>query len=429
MSFIVAIDGPAGAGKGTITKLVGKKLNLVNIDTGITYRCLTLAVIEKGYSVDEKEKIVKLLDEIKIQIKRNNGEEKVFLNNVDVTKEIRMQKVNEFVSQVSVIPEVRYKMAEFQRKMAVGKNVIMEGRDIGTNVFPNANIKIYLDATPEERAKRRMLQNEEKGIKTSYDEILENIIFRDNTDKTRKVSPLKMAEDAIYIDSTNMSIEQVVEKIIKIIEDVKLANSSKKFDKPGDSWWKKTQRRVIWFLFRNFYKIVYRIEVNGEENIPKDGAFIICGNHVDFVKVPVIVLFCPRKVNFIAKAELFKNPILNWLGNLFDVISVKRGKQDVDSMKRSLKVLSNNEGLGLFPEGTRHGLEKGVKVKNGAAFMALRTGKKIVPVGVKVGRNKIVINYGKPLDYSEYKSKNPEKEVLEKVTTEMMNNIVELTKI
>ena len=234
MSFIVAIDGPAGAGKGTITKLVGKKLNLVNIDTGITYRCLTLAVIEKGYSVDEKEKIVKLLDEIKIQIKRNNGEEKVFLNNVDVTKEIRMQKVNEFVSQVSVIPEVRYKMAEFQRKMAVGKNVIMEGRDIGTNVFPNANIKIYLDATPEERAKRRMLQNEEKGIKTSYDEILENIIFRDNTDKTRKVSPLKMAEDAIYIDSTNMSIEQVVEKIIKIIEDVKLANSSKKFDKPGD---------------------------------------------------------------------------------------------------------------------------------------------------------------------------------------------------
>ena len=98
-------------------------------------------------------------------------------------------------------------------------------------------------------------------------------------------------------------------------------------------------------------------------------------------------------------------------------------------MKRSLKVLSNNEGLGLFPEGTRHGLEKGVKVKNGAAFMALRTGKKIVPVGVKVGRNKIVINYGKPLDYSEYKSKNPEKEVLEKVTTEMMNNIVELTKI
>ncbi len=220
MSFIVAIDGPAGAGKGTITKLVGEKLGLINIDTGATYRCVTLAAIEKGYTLKEEDKIVKLLDELKIEFKKENNKEQVFLNDVDVTNKIRTQEVNNMVSQISHIPEVRNNMANFQRKIAEGKNVIMEGRDIGTNVFPNADVKIYLDATPEERAKRRILQNEEKGIQSTYEEILENIKFRDYNDKTSKTAPLKQAEDAIYLDSTNLNINQVVEKVIKIIEQV-----------------------------------------------------------------------------------------------------------------------------------------------------------------------------------------------------------------
>ena len=217
MSFIVAIDGPAGSGKGTVTKLVGEKLGLVNIDTGATYRCVTLAAINKGYKLEEENKIVNLLNEIDIEFKKKENEEKVLLNGKDVTKEIRSKEVNEMVSQVSHIPKVRENMANFQRKIAEGKNVIMEGRDIGTNVFPNADVKIYLDATPEERAKRRMKQNEEKGIESNYEEILENIKFRDHNDKTSSVAPLKQAEDAIYIDSSNLSIEEVTEKIIEII--------------------------------------------------------------------------------------------------------------------------------------------------------------------------------------------------------------------
>ncbi len=205
--------------------------------------------------------------------------------------------------------------------------------------------------------------------------------------------------------------------------------SSKKFDKPEDSLFTKFQRRFIWGALKGLYKVIYRIKVEGEENVPKDGAFVICGNHIDFIKVPVIVLYSPRKINFIAKAELFKNPFLKRLGELFDVIPVKRGKQDVDSMKKSLKVLNNGEGLGLFPEGTTRGLEKGVKVKNGAAFMALRTGKPIVPVGVEVTKRpfpKIIVRYGKVLDYSKYQSRTPEKEVLDKVTGEMMEVIKDL---
>ena len=225
MSFIVAIDGPAGAGKGTITKLVGEKLGLINIDTGATFRCVALNMIKDNVDITDETKIKEILKKINIEI-RPNGE--IFLNNEKVTKRIRENDVNNLVSPVSTIRIVREKLLDIQRKMAEGKNVIMEGRDIGTTVFPNADVKIYLDATPEERARRRVLQNEEKGIASSYEEVLENIKDRDKRDSTREIAPLKKADDAIYVDSTNLNIEQVVEKIIGIINDKNIADF--KFD-------------------------------------------------------------------------------------------------------------------------------------------------------------------------------------------------------
>lgn len=219
MGFIVAIDGPAGAGKGTITKLVGEKKKLIYIDTGALYRCVTLYMIRNKISLNEIDKIKEILNKINIELKKEDNEDIVFLNGEDVTKLIREKEVNELVSQVSHIIEVRENITNLSRKIAEGKDVIMEGRDIGTNVFPNADVKIYLDATPEERARRRLKQNQEKGIDIPYEEILKNIIFRDNNDKTSQVAPLKQAEDAIYIDSSDMSIEKVVERVIEIIED------------------------------------------------------------------------------------------------------------------------------------------------------------------------------------------------------------------
>lgn len=216
MSFIVAIDGPAGSGKGTITKIVGEKLNLVNIDTGATFRCVALNMIQKNISMNDEEKLEKLLKEIDIEIKANG---KIYLNGEDVTKRIRENDVNSLVSPISVIPMVRNRLLEIQRKIAKGKDVIMEGRDIGTVVFPNADVKIYLDATAEERAKRRVLQNKENGIASSYNEVLEGIKNRDKRDSTRKIAPLKRAEDAIYVDTTNMNIENVVKEIVNIIKD------------------------------------------------------------------------------------------------------------------------------------------------------------------------------------------------------------------
>ena len=216
MSFIVAIDGTAGSGKGTITRIVGEKLKLVNIDTGATFRCVALKKKKKNVSINDEENLEKLLKEIDIEIKTNG---KIYLNGEDVTKRIRENDVNSLVSPISVIPMVRNRLLEIQRKIAKGKDVIMEGRDIGTVVFPNADVKIYLDATAEERAKRRVLQNKENGIASSYNEVLAGIKDRDKRDSTRKIAPLKRAEDAIYVDTTNMNIENVVKEIVNIIKD------------------------------------------------------------------------------------------------------------------------------------------------------------------------------------------------------------------
>lgn len=213
--MIVAIDGPAGAGKGSVTKQVGEKLGLINIDTGAMFRCVTLNILQEGMNLEEENKIKEVLDKIHIDLKEN-GE--VFLNGKDVSKQIREDEVNHMVSPVSVIPMVRKKLLELQRQMAKGKNVIMEGRDIGTVIFPNADVKIYLDATAQERARRRVKQNQENGIDCSYEEVLKSIMERDQKDATREIAPLKQAEDAIYLDSTNLSVEETADEIIKIIK-------------------------------------------------------------------------------------------------------------------------------------------------------------------------------------------------------------------
>ena len=219
MSFIVAIDGPAGAGKGTVTEEVSKRLNLINIGSGSAYRAVALETINKGIAISDSEKIVSLLDKINIEFETKNSKDIVILNGVDVTERIRQNDVTSIVSQVSSIKEVRIKLNDIFRKAAQGKNIIMEGRDIGSYVFPNADVKIYLDATVDERAKRRVDQNLKKGINSSYEEVLENIKMRDENDKSKEIGALVKAEDAIYIDSTGMSIEEEIQEIIDIIKE------------------------------------------------------------------------------------------------------------------------------------------------------------------------------------------------------------------
>ena len=220
--MIIAIDGPAGTGKGTISKLISERLGFVYVDTGAMYRAITLKMLRKNINIDELNKIEELLNSTKIDF-INAGDkstsQRVLLDNEDVTDEIRMPEVNEHVSPYSAVKIIRAKMVDLQRKIAEGKDVIMEGRDITTVVFPNAEIKIYLTASPEERAKRRYKELIEKGIKTSFEETLESINKRDYNDMNKEVGALKIADDAIVVDTSALSIDEVYEKLKQIIDN------------------------------------------------------------------------------------------------------------------------------------------------------------------------------------------------------------------
>lgn len=432
MSFIVGIDGPSGTGKGTITKILSKKYKLLNIDTGATYRCVALEVLNKNIQLNDESKIAEMLENIKIEIKDNNGKLEIFLNDDDVTEKIRTKEVTKMAAEVSKLKIVRTKLSSLQRKMAQEKDAIMEGRDICTEVFPTADVKIYLDADVEERARRRYKQNQEKNINMTYEEVLKSIQERDKADREREFGALKVAPGAKVIDSTNMNIKQVEKEISKII-DKKLKEKKKEeriyYIRP-ETTWKKIERAVIKVILHGVYKFLFRIEKINEENLPMDEPTIVCANHLNTWDAVGLVVCSRRRIKFIAKEDLFNNGFLNWIAHVFDVIPIKRGMRDMEAMKRCIKCLKNGETLGLFPEGTRKGLEKGAKVQNGAAYMALKTKVKVVPVGIQGSFKpftKVYLNYGKPIDFSEYDNKYPEKEKLDQATKEIMDNIIMLT--
>lgn len=215
MNIIIAIDGPAGSGKGTLAKALAKKLNLVNIDTGATYRCVALKVLKNNIDINDIESIIDIAKNIKIDLFEDGT---VLLDGEDVTKEIRSKEVTEIVSPISSIVKVRKLMVDKQRKIANGKDVVMEGRDITTVVFPDAKYKFYLDASIESRAERRYKENLEKGIDMTYDEVYESIRARDYSDMHKEVGSLMRTDDQIYIDTTNLTVAEevaIIEKVIK----------------------------------------------------------------------------------------------------------------------------------------------------------------------------------------------------------------------
>jgi len=218
--FKVAIDGPSGAGKSSIAKTVAKELGFVYIDTGAMYRTAALGCIEQGISIKENpEKAVEIVNNISIDIDYIDGEQRIFLNGCDVSDKIRTPEVSMGASDVSAIGEVRKKLVSMQRDLAGAKNVIMDGRDIATSVLPDADVKIFLTASDKERANRRFRELTEKGEEVSYEDVLFDIIKRDKQDTTRAISPLKQAEDAVLLDTSDLTFGESVEAVLKIINN------------------------------------------------------------------------------------------------------------------------------------------------------------------------------------------------------------------
>ena len=218
MSFVIAIDGPAGAGKSTIAKQVSKELGAIYIDTGSIYRAMALYLIRNHVDPENEEELAKCCESADISIRFSDGEQQVWLNGENVNGLIRTEEVGNMASVSSAKGVVRIKLVELQRKLAEDNDVVMDGRDIGTHVLPNADLKIYLTASSAVRAKRRFDELTAKGEDCDLDTIEKDIIERDERDKNREISPLRQAEDAILIDSSEMTIEQVKEKILSLVK-------------------------------------------------------------------------------------------------------------------------------------------------------------------------------------------------------------------
>lgn len=215
----IAIDGPAGAGKSTIAKRVAKELNFIYVDTGAMYRSMALYFIRNGIKADEEEKIGEVCKDIEVSLEYENGEQQVILNGENVNAYIRTEEVSMMTSNTSKYPKVREKLLSLQRELAEKKNVIMDGRDIGTCVLPNADLKVYLTASSKERARRRYKEQQERGIECDFDQIEKDIIARDEQDMSREIAPLRQAEDAVLVDASEMTIEEVVEKVISLYKN------------------------------------------------------------------------------------------------------------------------------------------------------------------------------------------------------------------
>ena len=216
MIYNIAIDGPAGAGKSTIARRVAKELSFIYVDTGAMYRAMALYLLRKEVNKDDTEQIGNICQDAEISIEYQNGEQIVLLNDENVNSYLRTEEVGNMASVSSAVPRVREKLLSLQRKLAKDMSVVMDGRDIGTTILPDADVKIYLTASSLTRAKRRYLELQEKGTVCNLDDIQKDIEERDQRDMSREISPLRQAEDAVLVDSSNLTIQQVVDRILQI---------------------------------------------------------------------------------------------------------------------------------------------------------------------------------------------------------------------
>ena len=399
--FQIAIDGPSGAGKSTIAKAIAAKMGIVYVDTGALYRTIGYYVRSKGVAQTESDAIVSLLPEIHIEIKYENGTQYVYLNGENLGDKIREPEISMYASTVSKIPEVRSFLLDTQRAVAQANSVVMDGRDIGTVILPNADVKIFLTASDQKRAERRLAELLEKGISTTYEEVLADMVARDAQDRNRDIAPAVPAEDSILLDTSDYTLEQSIDKAIEIIEKTlaKKKGSKSKF------------YAVCHFLLNGIIRLLFRVKVVGLENEPTEGGFLVCCNHISKLD-PVLLCATLQKhqICMMSKKELFKIPLLAQLIKALGAYPVDRGGSDVGAVKHAIRLLKDGKCVGLFPQGTRQPNKnpRDTKVRNGAAMIAMHANATVLPMCIyregyapKIFRRTIV-SIGKPIPFSAF---------------------------
>ncbi len=392
----IAIDGPGGAGKSSVAKRVAKELSIIYVDTGALYRNIGLFILNSGIDPKDETAVVSALDKFTLELKFEDGKQVILLNGEDMGDAIRKPEVSMAASAVSAIPKVREYLLNMQRDTAKHNSVIMDGRDIGTVILPNAEVKIFLTASPEARAKRRYEELQRRGnTEATYEQVYAEMVERDKNDSTRAVAPCVKAEDALLLDNSDMTEEQTCAAILKIIK-------------------KKTKKRINFYsiakpIVAPIYRLFMRVKATGIENIPKDGGVILCSNHIGAVDVISIGSVSPRQLTFIAKKELFKVPVLNWIVKGLGAIKVDRGAGDVGAIKAAVAAAEAGKVLSLFPQGHRFpGVDPAkTPIHHGAGLIAYHSGCDVLPVCIKLknGRyclfRRTEVIFGRPIKNSE----------------------------
>ncbi len=390
----IAIDGPGGAGKSSLAKRVASELGIIYVDTGALYRNIGLFVLRRGVDPKDSEAVTALLPEITLELKFEGGRQVILLSGVDEGDNIRTPECSMAASAVSAIPEVRAFLLEMQRETARKKSVIMDGRDIGTVILPDAEVKIFLTASPEARAERRYKELTAKGVDTTYEKVYSEMVLRDKNDSTRDIAPCVPAKDAVMLDNSKLTEEGTLKKVLKIV---------KKKTKPHNFY--SRAKIIVAPPFRFFM----RVKAYGLENVPKHDGFVICANHIAAVDVISIGAVCPRQLTCVAKKELFDVPVLGWVCRKLGAVRIDRGGADIGAIKASIKAAEDGKVLTIFPQGHRY---PGVNpittpVHSGAALIAYHAKCDVLPVCINVKGGKygflkrVEVHFGKPIPYSE----------------------------
>jgi len=437
----IAIDGTAASGKSTIGRLLAERLGYLYFDTGAMYRAVTWLALQRGLDIADEEAITALAEAVEIEVvppTANDGRQyTVYADGEDVTWQIRRPEVDANVSPVSAYPGVREALTAQQRRIGRRGRVVMVGRDIGTVVMPDADLKIYLDATVEERARRRYREILARGEQADYGEVLAAMRRRDRLDSEREVAPLRPAEDAIVIDTTDLTVEEVLAKVMESVEGWGTEGTNLRNPNPeSTNLWRKIFRRLAKCLLRVLFRLFSHLEVRGLENLPPGGPLIVVFNHLGHLDGPLLIAVLPWPVEGIALADLYRVPVTGQLLRLYGTIPVHRDELDRRVIRRALQVLAEGRILALAPEARMSRTGALERARHGAAYFALRTGAPILPVAItgtekaysewrRLRRPRLTVAIGPVFRPSRFQGR-VRREQLARATDEIMRRIAEL---
>ena len=435
--MIITIDGPAGTGKSTVAAHLAKKLNYAYYETGAMYRAFTWLVLENNVDISDEKSTNLLLEKFDYIIKKSHdGKIRYLIGNTEITDALRSEKVTNFVSEVAAKGYIRRSLVPLQRKFAENKNVVVEGRDMGTVVFPKAPLKIFLTAKMKIRTQRRYDQIKRKYPQMSdsidFNNLLEEIKKRDEIDSTRAISPLKCPDDAYVIDTSDLTLDEVVEKIIK------------KIPSKADSCFPPILRLrpfygFILVLTWIWMKLFYRHKLYGKEHFP-EGSALIASNHVSMLDPPALAITFPEEVHYLAKKSLFKKFCLGCAIRRLNSHPVSRSGNDASTLKMITRLLREGKKVLIFPEGTRSESGEVGEILRGTGFLGYMSKSSILPVYVDGTYEiwpikkrfpklfgKITCVMGTPIVYEEF-AHLEKKQIIEELSKQLILSLQELKK-